>query len=58
MGLPRFKSFVREYTAHSLCHVNGQMITQYRGRSAMDAREDIHRAHGELLMSMRGRDRA
>jgi chromosome partitioning protein len=54
LGLPRFRSFIREYAAHSLAHVNGQMITQYRGRHAGDAREDIHRAHGELLLTVGG----
>lgn len=55
LQIPRFRSFIREYSAHSLAHTNGQMITQYRGRHANDAREDIHRAHGELLLSVRRR---
>ncbi len=38
LQIPRFRSFVREYAAHSLAHTNGQMITQYRGRHASDAR--------------------
>jgi len=53
LGLPRFRSFVREYTAHSQAHVEGLMITAYRGdRNAVHACEDIRRVHGELLLQL------
>jgi len=53
LGLPRFRSFVREYAAHSQAHVEGLMITQYRGdRNAVHACEDIRRVHTELLMQL------
>lgn len=53
LGLPRFRSFLREFTAHSQAHVEGQMITAYRGdRNAVHACEDIRRVHGELLLQL------
>jgi chromosome partitioning protein len=53
LGLPRFRSFVREFTAHSQAHVEGLMITAYRGdRNAVHACEDIRRVHGELLLQL------
>ena len=53
LGLPRFRSFVREFTAHQQAHVEGLMITAYRGdRNAMHACEDIRRVHGELLLQL------
>ncbi|MGI5493900.1 AAA family ATPase [Microtetraspora malaysiensis] len=53
LELPRFRSFVREYAAHSHAHVEGVMITQYRGdRNAGNARDDIRRVHTELLMQL------
>ena len=53
LGLPRFRSFVREYAAHSQAHVEGLMITAYRGdRNAVNACEDIRRVHGELLLQL------
>ncbi|MEV7808963.1 ParA family protein [Microbispora sp. NPDC088329] len=53
LALPRFRSFVREYSAHSQAHVEGVMITQYRGgRNAVNAREDIRRVHTEMLMQL------
>jgi chromosome partitioning protein len=57
LGLPRFRSFVREFAAHSQAHVEGLMITAYRGdRNAVHACEDIRRVHGELLLYL-GRQR-
>ena len=53
LGLPRFRSFVREFTAHSQAHVEGKMITEYRGdRNAVHACEDVRRVHGELLLQL------
>ena len=53
LGLSRFRSFVREFTAHQQAHVEGLMITAYRGdRNAMHACEDIRRVHGELLLQL------
>lgn len=53
LHLPRFRSFVREYVAHSQAHVEGLMITQYRGdKNAVHACEDIRRVHTELLMQL------
>lgn len=59
LGLPRFRSFVREFTAHSQAHVEGLMITAYRGdRNAVHACEDIRRVHGELLLQLTPRREA
>ena len=53
LKLPRFRSFVREYIAHSQAHVEGLMITQYRGdKNAVHACEDIRRVHTELLIQL------
>lgn len=53
LHLPRMRSFVREYAAHSAAHVEGQMITTYRGdRNAVHACEDIRRVHTELLLQL------
>lgn len=58
LGLPRFRSFVREFSAHSQAHVEGQMITAYRGdRNAVHACEDIRRVHGELLLQISARQK-
>lgn len=58
LGLPRFRSFVREFSAHSQAHVEGQMITVYRGdRNAVHACEDIRRVHGELLLQISARQK-
>jgi chromosome partitioning protein len=58
LGLPRFRSFVREFTAHSQAHVEGQMITVFRGdRNAVHACEDIRRVHGELLLQITSRQK-
>lgn len=59
LGLPRFRSFVREFAAHQQAHVEGQMITSYRGdRNAVHACEDIRRVHGELLLQLTPRREA
>ena len=59
LGLPRFRSFVREFTAHQQAHVEGLMITAYRGdRNAVNACEDIRRVHGELLLQLTPRREA
>ena len=56
LGLPRFRSFVREFVAHSQAHVEGLMITAYRGdKNAVNACEDIRRVHGELLLQLPAR---
>jgi chromosome partitioning protein len=52
-GLPRFRSFVREYVSHQDAHMAGQLITQYRGdRNATEAAADIRRVHTELLLEL------
>lgn len=52
LSLPRFRSFVREYSAHSQAHIEGVMITQFRGRNAANAREDVRRVHAEMLLHL------
>jgi hypothetical protein len=53
LRLPWFKSFIRDYMAHSQAHTEGRMITTYRGDpNAGKAREDIRRVHGELLLCL------
>ena len=50
-GVPRMKSMIRRYVAHSQSQLQNQMITQYRGdRSARPALEDMRRLHAELLL--------
>jgi chromosome partitioning protein len=59
LGLPRFRSFVREFNAHQQAHVEGLMITAYRGdRNAVNACEDIRRVHGEMLLQLTPRREA
>ena len=59
LGLPGFRSFVREYTAHSQAHAEGLMIMAYRGdRNAGHAWEDIRHVHGELLLQLPARREA
>ena len=56
LRVPRFRSFVREYVAHQQAHVEGLMITQYRGdKNAVHACEDIRRVHTELLLRLQPR---
>lgn len=50
-GIPRMRSMIRRYVAHSQSQLDGLMITQYRGdRSAKPALEDMRRLHAELLL--------
>lgn len=56
-ALPRMRSFVREYAAHSAAHIEGQMITTYRGdRNAVHACEDVRRVYTELLLQLPRRE--
>jgi chromosome partitioning protein len=59
--IPRMRTFVRRYVAHSQSQLDGLMITQYRGdRSWRTALDDMRRVHGELMLVLGGiaRDRS
>ena len=59
LGLPRFRSFVREQAAHSRARVEGLMIPACRGgRNAVHACEDIRRVHGGLVLQLPARREA
>lgn len=52
-GLPRTRSFVRRYVAHSQSQLEGQMITKYRGdRSWRAALDDMRRLQTEILFEL------
>jgi MinD superfamily P-loop ATPase len=52
-GLPRTRSFVRRYVAHSQSQLNGEMITQYRGdKSWRAALDDMRRLQTEVLIEL------
>jgi chromosome partitioning protein len=50
--VPRFRCFVRHYTAYPNALREGLTITQYRGGSAANARDDARRVHTELLLEL------
>jgi chromosome partitioning protein len=50
--LPRFQCFVRSYRAFPNALVARQSITQYRGKYAVNVREDVKRVHTELLIEL------
>lgn len=53
MGLPRTRSFVRRYVAHSQAQLDGIPITAYRGdRSWRSALDDVRRLHAEILIGL------
>lgn len=50
-GVPRMRSVIRRYVAHSQSQLNGEMITQYRGDASWrKALDDMRRFHAELLL--------
>jgi chromosome partitioning protein len=50
--LDRFRCFVRGYRAFPNALATRQTITQYRGKYAVNVRDDIRRVHTELLIEL------
>jgi chromosome partitioning protein len=49
--IPRMRSFIRRYVAHSQSQLDGLMVTQYRGdRSWRSALDDMRKVQTELLL--------
>jgi chromosome partitioning protein len=51
-SLPRFASVVRGYRAFPTALANRQTVIQYKGRYAVNVREDVKRVHTELLLDL------
>jgi len=53
LEVPRMRSFIRRYVAHSQAQLDGRMITAYRGdRSWSAALADVRRVQAELLLEL------
>lgn len=50
--VPYFRSFVRKYRDYSHALRDGSTIMQYRGRNSAAVRDDVRRAHTELLYDL------
>jgi chromosome partitioning protein len=48
VGIPACHAFVRTYKAHERAALNGQLITQWRGKNAREAQSDYQRVAEEI----------
>jgi chromosome partitioning protein len=53
LGIPTCKTFVRAYKAHERAALEGMPITQWRGKSALEAQADYRRVIDEIHQDWR-----